>query len=151
MEKQQVIISLTILLNRGIGSNQIQIFDDRKHDDLVKELRDYLDANKQYLGGNIHLEITQALNDHGVDLLLTIEGICKIGFQIKSPHDVSEQDFQSKVKRWNTVQRFTGIKQLTNYSLNLFMWRNRANKKAYNLLVRILTLWTDQLHCMFRK
>ncbi len=48
--------------------------------------------------GQLHIERTQALNDHGTDLLVR-QGEYSIGFQIKSHFDVSEDDFATKVKR----------------------------------------------------
>ncbi|MFD0715183.1 hypothetical protein [Paenibacillus sp. GCM10027626] len=149
MEKQQVITSLTILLNRGIDSRQTAKFNGQKHDDLVKELRDYLDANKKYLGGNIHLEITQALNDHGVDLLLTIEGFCKIGFQVKSHHDVSEQEFQSKVKRQLAESFYHALDKY--YILICSPLQDGTNNYAMKIshLINELSSLKTKYHCVF--
>lgn len=98
MNKNQFISAISILLNRGQDENTL-IFKDRNHDEMVKELRDYLDLNKEYLGGNVFLNFTQALNDHGVDLLLEIPDRVKIGFQIKSHVDVADDRFAANVKR----------------------------------------------------
>lgn len=45
------------------------------------------------------LNFTQALNDHGVDLILEFQDRVKIGFQIKSHFNVKEAEFAAKVKR----------------------------------------------------
>lgn len=95
------------MLNRGIN-NQTDIFDSKKHDSLVQDLEEYLQLNKKHLG-TIKIEITQALNDHGVDLLLDINESCKIGFQVKSHFDVQETDFASKVKRQLTESLSHGL------------------------------------------
>ncbi|WP_342549987.1 hypothetical protein NST69_15525 [Paenibacillus sp. FSL P2-0089] len=149
MEKQQLITSLTILLNRGIDSGQTTLFNGQKHDDLVKELRDYLDANRKFLGGNIHLEITQAMNDHGVDLILTIEGFCKIGFQVKSHYDVSEQEFQSKVKRQLAESFFHALDKY--YILICSPIQDKTNNYTMKIshLINELSSLKTNYHCVF--
>ncbi|NOU85761.1 hypothetical protein GC102_08235 [Paenibacillus sp. LMG 31460] len=98
MSKHKVITAISILLNRGQDLNTL-IFKDRSHDEMVKELRDYLELNKEYLGGNILLNFTQSLNDHGVDLLLEVPDCVKIGFQVKCHRDVEDAQFAANVKR----------------------------------------------------
>jgi hypothetical protein len=92
------VTQILCLLDRGNGtSDETLYFAGKSHDDLVEEFRRYLEMHFSLIGSS-HVEITQALNDRGTDLQLKREG-CKIGFQIKSPYDVSEDDFSAKVKR----------------------------------------------------
>ncbi len=88
---------LHCLLNRGtVSPSETAFFQTVKHDALVDSLRQYLNAHRRFLGG-CHLEATQALNDKGVDLILESDGT-KVGFQIKSHFDSTEDDFNRKVK-----------------------------------------------------
>lgn len=66
---------------------------------MVRELQNYIEMNKSHLGGSVILNFTQAMNDHGVDLILEIPDRVKIGFQIKSHYDVTEDNFAANVKR----------------------------------------------------
>lgn len=98
MPKKAVVNKLTILLNRGVQkAESTNYFLDKKHEDLLNEFVEYLESHKE-LFGNSQLEITQALNDRGTDVILELDG-CKIGFQIKSHFDVAERSFASNVKR----------------------------------------------------
>jgi hypothetical protein len=98
MSKQGISSVLECLLNRGTGSEEdTYYFSDIKHDVLLNTLKDYLNNHRHFLG-YCHIEVCQALNDRGVDLILTTNNY-KIGFQIKSHFDVTEKDFAAKVKR----------------------------------------------------
>ncbi len=98
MGKQRTIASISTILDRGVGSvPETAFFENRKHESLVTEFRNYLENHKFLLAAS-HLEITQALNDRGTDLILQFAD-CKIGFQIKSHYDVKQQDFAANVKR----------------------------------------------------
>lgn len=89
---------ISCLLDRGTGtSDETRYFANKRHKELVEEFRDYLEMHNALIGSS-HLEITQALNDRGTDLLLQREE-SKIGFQIKTHHDVGESDFSANVKR----------------------------------------------------
>ena len=66
------------------------------HDTLVNTIAQYLNAHRRFLS-SYHIETTQALNDKGVDLILEADS-SKIGFQIKSHFDVTEKNFNRKVK-----------------------------------------------------
>jgi hypothetical protein len=86
------------LLNRGVAREKdTSLFADMRHEDLVRKFTDYLNMHRHFLG-YCHIEQSHALNDKGVDLLLKA-GMCKIGFQLKSHHDVREEDFAANVKR----------------------------------------------------
>lgn len=98
MKKQQIVSAVSVLMNRGQDDNT-GIFTKRNHDSMVRELQNYIEMNKSHLGGNVILNFTQAMNDHGVDLILEIPDRVKIGFQIKSHYDVSEDNFAANVKR----------------------------------------------------
>lgn len=90
--------ALNGLLHRGTApANTTQHFEGLKHEELLETFLTYLNANRHYLGV-CNMEISQALNDSGVDLLLWLDhGL--IGFQIKSHFDVSEKNFSANVKR----------------------------------------------------
>lgn len=89
---------LECLLNRGLSSDAATSwFKDVKHDRLVDILKNYLDDHRHFLG-HCRIEGRQALNDRGVDVLLTAKDF-KAGFQIKSHFDVTESTFAANVKR----------------------------------------------------
>ena len=88
---------LNCLLNRGtVSPSETEFFQTVKHDALVDTLAQYLNAHRRFLNA-CHIEATQALNDKGVDLMLEAGGT-KVGFQIKSHFDATENDFNRKVK-----------------------------------------------------
>lgn len=89
---------LDCLLNRGMGSEtETHYFRGVSHETLVQHLASYLNNHRHFLG-HCRIDICQALNDRGVDLLLTS---CeqRVGFQIKSHYDATERDFSANVKR----------------------------------------------------
>jgi hypothetical protein len=93
-----VISVLDCLFCRGLGSEaETAIFRDTKHDDLLIMLTDFLNAHRHYLG-YCRIEISQGLNDRGVDVILKTPQ-CKVGFQVKSHFDVTDNNFASSVKR----------------------------------------------------
>jgi hypothetical protein len=97
-ESWPLVTQILCLLDRGNGSSDETLyFAGKSHEDLVEEFCEYLEMHSSLIGSS-HVEDTQALNDRGTDLHLKREG-CKIGFQIKSPYDVSEDDFSANVKR----------------------------------------------------
>ena len=74
---------LECLLNRGLSSeDDTAWFTDVLHEDLIRILLSYLNDHRHFLG-NCHIENRQALNDLGVDILLSSDTF-KAGFQIKS-------------------------------------------------------------------
>jgi hypothetical protein len=86
------------LLSRGsLADPDTEYFRGLPHDALIIALASYLNSHRHFLG-ICRLERTQNLNDRGVDLLL-LSGDDKIGFQIKSEYDVSEERFAANVKR----------------------------------------------------
>ena len=88
---------LNCLLNRGTAQEAAtNFFEKLKHDELVDTLASYLNAHRQFLGF-CQIEPTHTLNDKGVDLLLQTSS-SKIGFQIKSHFDVTEEHFNRNVK-----------------------------------------------------
>jgi hypothetical protein len=98
VNKQLLVTEISCLLDRGVAPvGATGYFADRGHDELVEEFREYLEMHGTLIGAS-HLEITQALNDRGTDLLLE-KGDSKVGFQLKSHNDVSEDDFAKNVKR----------------------------------------------------
>lgn len=98
MIKKQSIRLIEGLLNRGISSKDAtSLFAKMSHEDLVCRFTDYLNKHRHFLG-YCHIETSHALNDKGVDVLL-LSGGCKVGFQLKSHYDVTEEEFAANVKR----------------------------------------------------
>lgn len=97
MKKSDIITAFSIILDQGVSSdNSTNYFLEQNHDDLVANFFNYITAYVPYIG-NFHPEVTQCINDRGVDLLATGPN-WKIGFQIKSQFDVSQDDFARNVK-----------------------------------------------------
>ncbi|MBD3672751.1 MAG: hypothetical protein HUJ26_04420 [Planctomycetaceae bacterium] len=98
MQHQGIEAVLECLLNRGLGNeDDTKWFAGVRHDDLIKALLDYLNAHRHFLG-YCHIDGRQALNDRGVDAVISASGF-KAGFQIKSHVDVAEPKFAANVKR----------------------------------------------------
>lgn len=86
------------LLNRGSSPDpETKYFRKLKHNALIDDLTSYLNSHRHFLG-YCRLEPAQALNDRGVDLFLLTDDE-RIGFQIKSDFDVSDDKFSANVKR----------------------------------------------------
>lgn len=69
-----------------------------RHDDIVVAYKYWLEYFKLLIKEPFVLEITQGLQDDGVDLLIHfLKSETKVGLQIKSHNDVNEQKFREKV------------------------------------------------------
>jgi len=91
-------LAVDCLLNRGFSPDpDTKYFEGLRHDALIVDLTSYLNSHRRFLGF-CRLERAQNLNDRGVDLFLLANDE-KIGFQIKSEYDVSEDRFAANVKR----------------------------------------------------
>ena len=98
MSQKPVVKILFGLLNRGSGAvEDTSLFTNLSHEALVRQFVAYLNTHRHFLG-SCQIEELHALNDRGVDVLLSVAD-CKIGFQIKSHFDVTENDFAANVKR----------------------------------------------------
>jgi hypothetical protein len=98
MSQNSVIKVLLGLLNRGAGSDDdTSLFTDLSHDAIIQQFVAYLNAHRHFIG-SCHIEESHALNDKGVDILLAAAD-CKVGFQLKSHFDVTEDAFAANVKR----------------------------------------------------
>jgi len=107
MINQRVITNMSCIFDRGMGSiDETSYFAEKSHADLVEEFCSYLEMHRLFISN--HLEITQALNDRGTDLILNSDN-CKLGFQIKSHYDVTENDFAANVKRQQTESLAHGL------------------------------------------
>lgn len=96
--KHGIAAVIECLLNRGLSAeDDTKWFTGISHDNLITTFLGYLNAHRHFLG-YCCLDTRQALNDRGVDVLLTADGF-KAGFQIKSHVDVSSKDFSANVKR----------------------------------------------------
>jgi len=109
MNKQEAIINISTILNRKSSLDKdTSFFEDKKHDDLLDMILRYVEDSSTLIG-NPKVFKTQALNDHGVDLIVEYPNKCKIGIQIKSHFDVSEKDFAVKVKAQFAESKFHGL------------------------------------------
>lgn len=109
MTKQEAIINISTILNRKSSlDKETNFFENKKHDDLLDILLRYVEDSSA-LVGNPKVFKTQALNDHGVDLIIEYPNKCKIGIQLKSHFDVSEKDFAVKVKAQFAESQFHGL------------------------------------------
>lgn len=107
--KQETIINVSSLFNRGLSApSQTAFFENKKHDDTVSDLQSYL-AKNTFLIGAAKITTTQSLNDHGVDLIAEFPNGTKIGFQIKSHVDVQQKDFAMKVKAQLSDSKFHAL------------------------------------------
>ena len=98
MTKQEAIVNLSSIFNRGSSTDaKTEYFDGKKHDDLLDELLQYIQSSSGLIG-NPRIFKTQSLNDRGVDLIVEYTSVCKIGIQIKSHFDVTQKEFALKVK-----------------------------------------------------
>lgn len=98
MTSKQLLKVLFGLFNRGAATaGETSLFKGMAHGELVEKLVAYLNGHRHFLG-YCQIEQSHALNDKGVDIMLTAEA-GKVGFQLKSHFDVSEKDFAAKVKR----------------------------------------------------
>lgn len=98
MSQKSVIKVLLGLLNRGAGSDEdTSLFSNLSHDAIIRQFVAYLNAHRHFIG-SCRIEESHALNDKGVDIILAAAD-CKIGFQLKSHFDVTEDDFAANVKR----------------------------------------------------
>lgn len=86
------------LLSRGFSPDpDTKYFERLSHDSLVAALTSYLNSHRHFLG-SCRLERAHSMNERGVDLFL-LAGEEKMGFQIKSENDVSQDTFAANVKR----------------------------------------------------
>ncbi|MBK8396212.1 MAG: hypothetical protein IPL26_13375 [Leptospiraceae bacterium] len=105
------IVSLSTILSEKRGTDiDTEYFKNLKHDTLLDEVISLFEINKSNLGYS-QIQKMQSLNDHGVDILMHF-GEIKIGFQIKSHFDVTENNFAANVKRQISESYFHGIKKL---------------------------------------
>lgn len=109
MTKQETIINISTILKRKSSLDKdTNFFENKKHDNLLDMILRYVEDSSA-LVGNPKVFKTQALNDHGVDLIIEYPNRCKIGIQIKSHFDVSEKDFAVKVKAQFAESKFHGL------------------------------------------
>ncbi len=149
MDKQSSIIGLSIVLNRGLKTEQeTACFENVTHDILVEGIKEYLLLHANLLG-DMHIETSQALNDHGVDLILTSNQVCKIGIQVKSHFDVSEKDFATKVKRQYAESLAHGLDKW--YLLICAPMKSGKNDFSgkINHLINELSMFKTKYHCVF--
>lgn len=112
MKKHENIINLSTIFSRGNSSNEEaqEFFKDKNHEGLIGLFIKFLGDNQVHIG---HPKITpsQALNDHGVDIILEFPDTTKIGIQIKSPIDVASKDFAPKVKAQMSESKYHGVEK----------------------------------------
>lgn len=109
MTKQEAIINVSTIMNRKSSlDEETDFFSNKKHDDLLELFLRYIE-NSSPLIGNPKVIKTQALNDHGVDLIIHYPNTCKIGVQLKSHFDVKGDDFSVKVKVQFAESQYHGL------------------------------------------
>jgi hypothetical protein len=109
MDKHEFILRTSLVLNQPARTDaDTSYFENKKHDVMLEELKQYLFNNADHLGA-IDVKVLQALNDRGVDLLLTTVNNIKIGFQIKSHIDAQDNLFAANVKRQFTESFTYGL------------------------------------------
>lgn len=148
MDKQRVIAHVSCMLNRGMATAaETSHFADRPHDQLVERLGQYLNLHQPFLA-DIHLERSHALNEKGVDLLLTAFG-ARIGFQIKSHFDVTEGNFNANVKRQLAESRTHGLDKY--YVLVCCPIANNGNQYGLKIstLINDLSVMKTDYHCAY--
>jgi len=149
MKKEELVTSISILLNRpSREESDVDYFENKKHDDLVEDLRQYLNSNSDYIGAP-KIEVLQGLNDHGVDLILTSHNNLKIGFQIKSHVDVKSPDFASNVKRQIAESAFHGIQKLYILICAPFSSGKENYKAKISHLLSELSSYKTNYHCTY--
>lgn len=149
--KQDIIINLSIILNRGSSDeSELTFFAKKKHDNLVQELRSYIEKHKNYIG-HTQLEFSQSLNDHGVDLLLKVNEECKIGFQIKNHSDVKDSDFSQIVKRQMTESLYHQLDKWYLLICSPYKYKNEDYTKKINYLINEFNCYSSKTnyHCVF--
>lgn len=98
MNKQEAVVNLSTIFNRGVSDDsKTDFFKDLSHEKLLGLLIDYI-TNSFSLIGNPKITNSQALNDHGVDIIIEFPNNTKVGIQVKSPGDVADKDFVKNVK-----------------------------------------------------
>lgn len=149
MKEENLVTSISILLNQPTTDEKdIKYFENKKHDELVDELKQYLLKNGDYIG-NPHLEFLQGLNDHGVDLLLKTHNNIKVGFQVKSHFDVAENDFAKNLKRQIAESSFHDINKL--YILICAPFKSGKNnyKSKISHVLSELSGFKTNYHCAY--
>jgi len=108
MNQKPILKVLFGLLNRGSGAGgDTSLFAGLSHDVIVQQFVAYLNGHRHFLG-YCQIEVLHALNDKGVDILLSASA-CKVGFQLKSHFDVTEDAFAANVKRQITESHAHGL------------------------------------------
>lgn len=110
MGKSETIVNVSTIFNRGNATlAAVQtFFKNKNHDKLISLVNDFL-ASASRLIGNPKITPSQALNDHGVDIIVEFPDTTKIGIQIKSPNDVESKDFAPKVKAQMSESQAHGL------------------------------------------
>ncbi|MCK9640692.1 MAG: hypothetical protein M0R39_12350 [Prolixibacteraceae bacterium] len=149
MKKEDLITSISILLNQPtLDEKDIQYFDKKNHDELVEELKQYLIKNSEFLG-EPQLEFMQGMNDHGVDLLLKSHDNIKVGFQIKSHFDVSQDTFAGKLKSQITESSFHSINKLYILFCSPFESGKDKYKARISHILSELSGFKTNYHCAY--
>ncbi|MBY6270827.1 MAG: hypothetical protein CW346_01315 [Bacillaceae bacterium] len=150
MSKQELIMRFSTIFNRGIATEEeTKIFEGMSHEQLVETFINYINLHSDLLG-TVHIESSQALNDHGVDIIVTINEECKIGIQIKSPFDVSEDNFAQNVKRQLTESFAHNLDKWYLFICSPLITNTGINyTQRINHLINELSLYNTNYHCVF--
>jgi hypothetical protein len=150
MTKQEAIINISTILNRKSSLDvETSFFTNRKHDDLLDLLLRYIEDSSALIG-NPNVFKTQALNDHGVDLIIEYPNKCKIGIQIKSHFDVKEKDFAVKVKAQFAESQFHGLdKWYLLICSPLFESGGKSHSSKISHLINELSSYKTSYHVVY--
>jgi hypothetical protein len=145
MSKLNAIVEFSIVLNRGYGTkDDCEYFAKFDHPKLITEFINYVNLHKDLLGIT-HIENRQSIADSGCDVFIEIKGKAKIGVQIKSPNDLTKDDFAMKVKAQYSE---TSVLKLDKYYLLICCPMSSTNEKKVNYIVSHLATYNTNYHAV---
>lgn len=150
MNKQEAIINTSTIFNRKSSlDGETSFFTNKKHDDLLDLILRYVEDSSSLIG-NPKVFKTQALNDHGVDMIIENPNKCKIGVQIKSHFDVTEKDFAVKVKAQFAESQFHGLdKWYLLICSPLFESSGKSHSSKISHLINELSSYKTSYHVVY--
>jgi|GEM_PF-7096203 len=145
MNKLNSISEFSIIMHRGYGSNSdCNHFASLNHPQLIQAFIDYVNLHKDLIGLT-KIESRQSLGDMGCDIYVELKNKVKIGVQIKSPHDVSEEQFAMKVKAQYTDTRALSLDK---YYILICCPMSHKNELKVNSIVSYFALLKTNYHAV---
>lgn len=146
MNKLNSIGEFSIILSRGYGDvSECNYFIGIKHSELIKRFIAYVNLHADLIGLT-KIEDRQSITDNGCDVYLELRNQVKIGVQIKSSFDASEEGFTSKVKVQYTD---TKTLMLDKYYVLLCCEMNASNTRKVNHLTGYFATHKTNYHAIF--